>query len=135
MNFGELKRNIKNLGFEEDDIIAEYNSVIIDASNRAINIINKTITEPYLAYFKAVDNEYELPKSFQLNVNTTDDVEIKVPEKIVELVPLLASHYVWLDDDIVKATLYWNEYDDLKNALLEDIRKPRKVSFFGGVVF
>ena len=33
---------------------------------------------------------------------------------------------------MTKATLYWNEYDDLKNQILATIMKPRKAKIIGG---
>lgn len=45
MNYGELKKHIKALAFEEEDTISEYeeNDVIPTAINRAISIIGKKI--------------------------------------------------------------------------------------------
>lgn len=135
MTFGELKNNIRDLGFEEDSIITEYHSIILNACNRAINIVLKTVVEPHKSYFKSNNDAFKLPKDNQLNVNTGDDYEIDLPAKVIDLVPLLASHYVWLDDDVAKATYYWNEYDEFKQALTAEFIKPLKVQFHGGVKY
>ena len=43
MNFGELKKEVRDLGFEEDPTLEEYKSIIINATNRALRMINATV--------------------------------------------------------------------------------------------
>lgn len=54
----------------------------------------------------------------ELTSDTPDTFEIELHYIVQPLVCLLASHYIWLDDEERKATLYWNEYDDLKNQIM-----------------
>ena len=49
------------------------------------------------------------------------------------IVPLMSAYFIWLDDDERKATMYWNNADDLKTQLLSVIIKPRKCKFVGGL--
>ena len=63
---------------------------------------------------------------------TEDEDNIYIPDIIVPLYTLLAAHYAWLDDDITKATIYWNEYDDLKNRLIGNVSRPRNAVIIGG---
>lgn len=42
MNWGELKREVKNLGFEETESLEEYSEHIVDATNRALKTISFT---------------------------------------------------------------------------------------------
>ena len=56
-----------------------------------------------------------------------------MPVKVLDLIPLLAAHYAWLDDDIQKATMYYNEYDDIKNLLVLDMERPQNITFYGGL--
>ena len=130
MTWLELKNNIRDLGFDD-----EYPETIITSANRAINIIHKTIVERYEEYFKDIlsEEEWELPEITPIKETTKDTFVIEIPDKLIDLVPLLAAHYAWLDDDIQKATQYWNEYDDLKNQLIEDMDKPRHYEFYGGL--
>lgn len=72
-------------------------------------------------------------------ITTTTDAEDEthVPEKVKTLTALLAAHYVWLDDDLTKATLFWNEYDMLKDdfkAEEEKANKPR-ATITGGITW
>ena len=143
MNWGELKEQIRDLGFEDDSIASEYKDVIINSSNRAINIINKTVVARAEQFFKNEyknkhenDNDYvewEIPTIKKITVDTPDDFELNLPDKVTDLISLLASHYVWLDDDISKATYYWNEYDDFKEQLLTDCLRSRTATIRGGL--
>lgn len=60
---------------------------------------------------------------------SADDFTFGLHPEAMNLVPLLASFYVWLDDDAQKATMYQNMYDSAKQALqqrrLERERRPR----------
>lgn len=134
MTWVELKNEIKDLGFETDEIFKEYETIIIHATNRAIHTIMNTIVSRFDDYFQDYfDVETgELTDITEIDTDTLDTFEIAVPNKLIKLVALLSAHYVWLDDDIMKSTLYWNEYDDLKNQLMFDIAKPRKTVISGG---
>ena len=135
MKYGELKNQIRDLGFEEDSIIGEYQSIIMNACNRGINIVLKTIVEPHKHYFTSRIPEFKMPTANQIDINTSDDYVIDIPEKVEDLVPLIASHYVWLDDDVTKATYYWNEFDELKTMLMQEFSKSQKAKITGGVRF
>ena len=67
---------------------------------------------------------------------TSDDFDIQIDYEIEHLVPLLAGHYAWLDDDIQKATMYYNEYEQLLNQVMirlqEREQKQSKMKVVGG---
>ena len=130
MTWLDLKENIRALGFDD-----EMPDELITSANRAINVIFKTIVESHVDYFRMIydDEEWEpvLPK--EITDETADETVIDMPEKIIDLIPLLAAHYAWLDDDIQKATMYYNEYDDIRNLLVADMERPREYSFYGGL--
>lgn len=134
MNWGNLKDEIRDLGFETDEIFEEYENIIINACNRAIDIIRYTFVAKYENFYEdyfdiTTGNMESITK---ITVDTEDSFEINLPDNTLMLLPLLCSHYVWLDDDTVKATLYWNEYDDLKNQLVQNIITPRHAVVEGG---
>ena len=154
ITWGNLKQQIRDLGFEEDSTMREYNTVVINASNRAIDMIVNDIIVPNKEYFgglyatkkKVVDEvtgetkykviKWEQPELDPITENTPDDFEIDLPDRVDYIVPLLASHYVWLDDDQVKATIYWNEYDDFRTRLYEEARSRNyNCEFYGGLWF
>lgn len=130
MTWLDLKENIRALGFDD-----EMPDELITSANRAINVIFKTIVESHVDYFRMIydDEEWEpvLPK--EITEETAEETVIDMPEKIIDLIPLLAAHYAWLDDDIQKATMYYNEYDDIRNLLVADMERPREYSFYGGL--
>ena len=154
MNWGELKQAIRDLGFEEDSTMTEYETIVRNASNRAINMIIQDILVPCKNYFVAmystkteeIDPEtgetiivvtpWELPPMDQIEADTADTTDIQLPDRVIPVLSRLASHYVWLDDDQVKATIYWNEYDEFKTALMNEAQSRNyNCVFYGGLWF
>lgn len=54
-----------------------------------------------------------------IDTDTTDDFDIQIDYEAEHLVPLLAAYHAWLDDDIQKATMYYNEYEQELNRILQ----------------
>lgn len=83
-------------------------------------------------YIKADDYEgsfrvyyYKLPS--QITKDTPDDFELELPLIAHNLVPLLTSYYLWLDDDERKATMYKNDYEDARGLALQRKKPPKAV--------
>lgn len=138
----ELREQVVDLGFETDDITSEdeYERLIRNSVNRAFDLIFYSVV-PYIKdYYKIEgswgyedeDGEWILPKPRHVTSETEDTQRFSLADNLMPLVPLLAAHYVWLDDDITKATMYWNEYDQLKDAIIAVCRQPRKATIEGG---
>jgi len=142
MNWKELKDQVIDLGFEEDDTYTEYSRVIINASNRALQILYSTVIPQISDYLKGKwgkgytdangKEQWIYPTRKTITTETNDEDKIFVPTELDPLVPLLAAHYIWLDDDLTKATIYWNEYDDLKQQILATYMRPRGCVIEGG---
>lgn len=91
--------------------------------------------------YKVVGSTLYLPKGtgeyrFTLSVipelltaETTDEHEIYMPAETTKLIALLASFYIWLDDDERKAQQYKNEYEDLKDIILAKKQKSEVGGF------
>lgn len=198
MNWGNLKEQIRDLGFEDDSIFSEYQSVIINAVNRAVKLINTNIipvqgkyeftqngassgierhdlseitdslgnyifetligvpTRIYRNEYYAFNNyaveqghiiviDSSIPGSFtfffkqrlpDITASTPDDYIVPIDKTVEPLLPLLAAHYVWLDDEEQKAVMYYNEYVEMKNEILNAIREKEslpKATIYGGV--
>lgn len=133
MTYGNLKAQIRDLGFEENASMDEYKGIVINACNRAVNIILKTVVSNIEGYFKFENEEWEFPKPISITIDTADDSVIDLPDKVIDLVPLLASYYAWLDDDERKAVYYYNQYDDLKNQILAECQGGSKARIVGGI--
>lgn len=101
----------------------------VSTSDYAFNGEVVTVADSFETITVTVDYKWKLPKIEELTEDTPDDFKIQVPDKLIDLVPLLSAHYAWLDDDVQKATIYWNEYDDLKNQLMEDMNRLQNVKF------
>lgn len=98
-----------------NDYEIENNSLIIDGS----------ISGKFRVFYKK-----EHPK---FTVDTPDDAEIEVPLKAHYLIPLLASYYIWLDDDQVKAVYYYNEYEKEAALVTSNRNRPRGRILSGGL--
>lgn len=143
MTWENLKQQIIDLGFEEDEIMDEddYYRIIVNSTNRALDVIRYKVFAQITDYYKLnkewgsadpLTGEWVFPAHEHVSTATADDYEIVLPDNLLALVPLLAAHYVWLDDDITKATLYFNEYDMYKDQILGVCKTPRKAVIEGG---
>lgn len=132
MTIKELKSNIKTLGFEEDSTMDLYSEIVLNAINRSIDWVYRTVVEPYKNYFEDVV-EVDVYEPSHITSDTDDMEEIDLPEMVCGIVPLMSAYFIWLDDDERKATMYWNNADDFKTQLLSAIIKPRKCKFVGGL--
>lgn len=138
--WGELKDQLVDLGFEEDEIKVEYARLIRTSVNRALDIIRFIDIPEIEDYYKVTqswgyedeDGEWVLPKPKHVTEQTEDDARINLPDNIMPLLPLLSAYHIWLDDDITKATMYWNEYDQYKNQLFANCKKVRNAVIEGG---
>ncbi len=155
MNWGELKQQIRDLGFEEDSTMEEYSTIVINACNRAIQMIfqelvlgykdylgglyatKKTVTDELTGETKIKVIKWTPPSELDpITAQTTDDTEIDLPDRVVYILPILASYYVWLDDDQVKAVMYWNQYDDFRTRFIDEARSRNyNCEFYGGLWF
>lgn len=144
ITYKELKDRMTDLGFEEDDVAEEeYKRIYMNSFNRAGEIIYGTVMLAIEGYLReeesgsgifggASDDDFELQQITRITDETADDDDIEIPYVLVPLYTLLAAHYAWLDDDITKATMYYNEYDALKNEIIINANKPRKATIIGG---
>lgn len=69
-----------------------------------------------------------------IDENTLDTTTINLPADVLEMLPILASYYVWLDDDIEKATYYWNQYDDMRNTMFNASERGAKATISGVLI-
>jgi hypothetical protein len=133
ITYKEIKEALVDLGFEiDDEVDTEYMRVRLNAINRSINVLWNTVCLPYISYFEDTDDLDEDDGLTYFNEASTDESTTNLPRMLLPLLQLQAGHWLWLDDDLTKATIYWNEYDDLKNQILATVTKPRKAKIIGG---
>ena len=157
MTWEECKSKIQSLGFVEDSEMVEdeYPTIIINSVNRALDYIYNDLVKPYEAYFSSLYstwgykvNQYNgVTEYVKTNVWTADapehvsaeteeDYELDLPDNVVFMVPLLASHWIWLDDEEQKAYTYYNEYVAWRNDFIANIsNRNGKVIMTGGLWF
>ncbi len=133
ITYKEIKEALVDLGFEiDDEVESEYHRVRINAINRSLNVLWSTVVLPNIDYFEETDDIDEDEGLTYFEDAPADTDEVNLPRILLPLLQLQAGHWLWLDDDLTKATIYWNEYDDLKNQILMTIRTPRKAKIIGG---
>ena len=144
ITYKELKDRMTDLGFEEDDVAEEeYKRIYMNSFNRAGEIIYGTVMLSIEGYLRDTesggdividvsDDNPNIRKITRITDDTEDDDVIEIPYILVPLYTLLAAHYAWLDDDITKATLYYNEYDSLKNEIIANANRSRMAEIVGG---
>lgn len=133
ITYKEIKDALVDLGFEiDEEVESEYKRVRLNAINRSINVLWSTVCLPYISYFEETDDLDEDDGLTYFDEDSEDDDVTNLPSMLLPLLQLQAGHWLWLDDDLTKATIYWNEYDDLKNQILATIQKPRKAKIIGG---
>lgn len=135
MTYGELKSIIKTLGFEENESLEEYKEILINGCNNAISIIYETVLPEIESYFKFKDPEWEMPVIIPITEDTTDEFEIQLPDKVRNLIYLLAAYFMWLDDDERKAIIYYNMYEDLKSQIFTECSSGSRARIVGGFSF
>lgn len=144
ITYKELKDRMTDLGFEEDDVAEEeYARIYKNSFNRAGEIIYGTVMLAMEGYLRdtesgrdivvdVTDDNPNIRQITRITDDTEDDDIIEIPYILVPLYTLLAAHYAWLDDDISKATMYYNEYDSLKNEIIANANRSRMAEIVGG---
>jgi hypothetical protein len=117
MTYGELKRRIKSLGFEEDSTMTEYNEIVVDSIERAMQYIYDSTVKILFPYYERELGERPA-RPEHITIDTEDDYIIDLPDDLVELIPLLAAYHIWLDDDLTKATMYYNNFVQKRDAII-----------------
>lgn len=153
MTYAEVKAKIRDLGFEDDATMEEYKDIVTNSVNRSLDMIFYDIEKPNKGYFvndlskwstKVVDGiteevitkEYKVTAPEHVTNATEATFEIELPDELVYLLPILASYFIWLDDDVQKANAYYNLYLQEKNDFEQRVRgRNNKVIMTGGLWF
>ena len=133
MTYGELKEQIKDLGFEDNSSMEEYSTVVKNALNRSIQYIFDDIVWQLKTYYKHTLEDWTPTRPAYITDDTTDDFVINLPENLLVLIPLLTGHFVWLDDDVQKSVMYWNDYEDFRQKILTACFADTKAVITGGI--
>lgn len=137
MTYGEAKEIIRDYGFEDNSAMSEYQTIIKNSLNTAIqNIYDDTVIQLKGYYKKTLstdEKEWEPVRPELINDLTEDDFVIELPDNLLVLVPLLAAHFVWLDDDIQKSINYYNDYEDMRQKILNSCFSDVKATITGGI--
>ena len=67
-----------------------------------------------------------------VTLTSADSDIVDIDYKAEPLLALLASYFIWVDDDREKATIWYNEYTDNRDMILATSQQPKTISFIGG---
>lgn len=137
MTYREAKEIIRDYGFEDNSAMSEYQTIIKNSLNTAIQNIYDDMVIQLKGYYKKTlstdEKEWEPVRPELINDLTEDDFVIELPDNLLVLVPLLAAHFVWLDDDIQKSINYYNDYEDMRQKILNSCFSDVKATITGGI--
>ena len=131
MTYGEAKEIIRDYGFEDNSAMTEYKTNVKNALNAAIQNIYDDMVIQLKGYYKKT--LYEPTRPEYIVDSTPDDFVIELPDNLLVLVPLLAAHFVWLDDDIQKSINYYNNYEDMRQKILNACLGDTRATITGGI--
>lgn len=122
-----------------DGVFDNFDKMQVIVDGKVYPFGDYTIEQGYivvLSYALAGDYTIFFEKGITLiDSNTQDDFDIEIDPEAEHLVPLLASYHAWLDDDMQKAVLYYNEYEQERNNLMQQINERKnqpKARIVGG---
>lgn len=137
ITYKEAKERLTDFGFEEDDVTeSDYKRIFVNSFNHAGEIVYNAVMlriEDYIRKVEELDDDDDLQTISKIDDDTADEDYIYIPDIVTPLYILLAAHYAWLDDDLTKATIYWNEWDDLKNQIIASASIPKDATIVGGL--
>lgn len=137
MTYGEVKEKIRDYGFEEDSTMQEYQTIVKNAVNAAQQLLYDDVVLSLKDYYRRKkgipDITWEPERPEYITNSTDDNFSINLPDNVLELVPLLASYFIWLDDDNVKSTYYWNTFDENRQRVMASCLQDAKAKITGGL--
>ena len=137
MTYGEVKEKIRDYGFEEDSTMQEYQTIVKNAVNAAQQLLYDDVVLSLKDYYRRKkgipDITWEPERPEYITDSTEDNFRINLPDNVLELVPLLASYFIWLDDDNVKSTYYWNTFDENRQRVVASCLQDAKAKITGGL--
>lgn len=130
MNYGEIVKELRDLGFEEDSTMDEYSEITVHAVNRSVRLIYDTVVIPLKGWFRkelsTPLSPWEPEEPTEVPFPVDRDAHIDLPNHLLKPCALLAAYYLWLDDDVEKAVMYFNNYEqfvaEFKAACEKDAR-------------
>lgn len=118
--------NFDNMQVIQDGRIYPFSDYTIEQGH--IIVINYALAGTFTIFFE---------KGVSLfTVSTPDEADIEIHPEAEHLVPLLASYHAWLDDDMQKAVLYYNEYEQERDKILtrwQERNAKSKARIVGGI--
>ena len=104
-------------------VYKQYNDFEIE--NDKVLIMDGSVKGSFKVFYKRAHTPFTL--------DSEDSAPIELPLKVHHLVPLLASYYIWMEDENAKAVAYYNQYERLVQEIKMGAEKPRARIMSGGI--
>lgn len=75
--------------------------------------------------YKGSFRVYYYKEPTKVTPETPDTFQFEIPLAVHHLIPLLASYYLWLDDDERKAVMYKNDFEEARDIALAEVNKSK----------
>lgn len=113
--------------FEQNgsQLYSRFNDYEIETGNTII-INTENHKGKYRIFYKKAHENFT-------NTEEEKATELPLRLRVHHLVPLLASYYVWLEDEPTKAAQYYNLYEQKKAMFTEENNRPRMRVLDGGM--
>lgn len=96
--------------------IENTDTIVLDASDVHGNTNDNNLYWTFRIFYEK--------QPTQIGPGTADDFVFELPLRVHHLIPLLASYYLWLDDEPSKAAQYYNLYEQARNLVISKDNKP-----------
>lgn len=135
-----LSNDINYIPLNVDIVVYDFKNTdkrfVEFADNGVTGTLNYKIDGSKIA-FKNDDFSYHVrykvvPKL--VTITTPEDEEVELDTDTHTLIPLLASFYIWLDDDERKATMYFNDYESKARTLYREYNTSKMIIHKGLVI-
>lgn len=101
----------------------KFNDFEID--NETTLVFDSLPKGKYRLYYKKLPTQLTYESNFK--------AECELPLKVHHLIPLLASYYLWLDDEPTKAQMYKTQFEQNVQIVASKDAKPRMRILSGGI--
>jgi hypothetical protein len=86
-----------------------------------------------IVFARSEEGQYIVPYyayPAKIKDTTGDNTELDVAPEAAVLVPLLMAYHIWLDEDMTKATLYFNEYQNMKMEIYKQKKQKQTDNWY-----
>ncbi len=114
---GRIEFDLNNIPEYEEDYLGVEKIRFKNESYAEFNeMYEEEGSKLYLEYKKGTYTIVYRHRPNKITLDSPDTEVIDMPASLTNLIAPLAAYYIWLDDDMQKAQMYRNDYEQLKET-------------------